>query len=205
MMRSFSLFSLLTVAHGFNLVGQGPLAVAQRALPARLCAAAQSGLESIDDESYEAVVISESVNRPVLVDFCTDWCGPCKLVEPLLKEIHAKGEVKVVKAKPEDTEGFRAWLAKQGKHIAGLPTCILIENGVPSRLLEGAFNAAKLQNFLGTRLSDAISEYPALDQLGTTLRGPRPRTQLAYSYVRGTDTDWTSPHERWAAKPRGHL
>merc|ERR1711907_37575 len=70
-----------------------------------------SDLDVVSDESYEDAVISSSKKgKPVIVDFFTDWCGPCKLVEPVLRDLHASGAVKVVKAKPEDTERFRAWL-----------------------------------------------------------------------------------------------
>jgi hypothetical protein len=75
----------------------------------------------------------------VLVDFCTDWCGPCKLVEPLLRELHAGGSCTVVKAKPDECAAWREWLAEQGAHlqVAALPTCIMFEKGRPMRTLVG--------------------------------------------------------------------
>ena len=78
-------------------------------------------------------------------------CGPCKLIEPLLRDLNAEGAVKVVKAKPEQTAAFRTWLKQQSTKygISGLPTLILFEKGKPARSLMGGFDAKKLRSFVG--------------------------------------------------------
>jgi len=104
-------------------------------------------LEMVDDETFEEAVVAASATQPVIVDWFEEWCGPCKLVEPLLAELHAAGSVKVLKAKPASTAEFRAWLEKQSKRykIHGLPMCIAFVNGKPmSTTLMGRFSAVQL-------------------------------------------------------------
>ena len=78
-------------------------------------------IDVVNDEDFEDVVVAASTTKPVLVDFVADFCGPCKLIEPLLRELHSQGEVTVVKAKPEEAPRFKEWLAKQGKHDEAKP------------------------------------------------------------------------------------
>ena len=101
------------------------------------------------------VVAHSANNQPVLVDWFADWCGPCRLVEPFLKDLHAAGDVRVVKCKPEETEDFRAWLKQQGArfNIAGLPTLILFQNGKPVKSLVGRFTQEKLAKFVDSAAS----------------------------------------------------
>lgn len=132
-----------------------------------------------DDDHYKDDVIAASTNSgvPILVDFFTDWCGPCKLIDPLLREVHALGLVKVIKAKPEENESMLWWLAKHGHRITGLPTCVLVESGKPVRAIAGAFNEVKLYSFLKQSAA-------GLAQPGQLQLIPVP-------------VEEASPHERW--------
>jgi len=179
-----------------------PYVAAPRAssLPITMTENAGLDLDIVDDNSYEAVISESAEGKPVIVDFFTDWCGPCKLVEPLLRELHATGEVKVVKAKPEETESFRKWLSKQGKQVAALPTCVLFENGAPSRVLAGGFTRERLEKFVSSAARGVVrgskrilpgNHLSALAQLGATQQ-----LQPIPVPVIGT----TSPHARWSTK-----
>lgn len=164
------------------------VALSPRVSSARLAAVPPEPLEQVDDASYETAVVEPSrAGTPVLVDFFTDWCGPCKIIEPLLRELHQKGDVKVVKAKPEETESFRAWLEEQGKHISGLPTCVLFENGKPRKMISGAFNMAKLEAFVDSTIGTVM---PVIQ--------PQMQRQPAYAPI----TEESSPHERWSTHLR---
>ena len=63
---------------------------------------------------------------PVLVDFHADWCGPCKMLSPIVKEVAAElgGKIKVVKV---DVDRNQSAAMKYG--IRGVPTLILFKNG----------------------------------------------------------------------------
>lgn len=109
-------------------------------------------LDNVDDSTFEELVVEASRTHPILVDWYADWCGPCKRVEPILKEMHATGAVHVVKAKPEDsTAGFRKWLTRHGQRfqIHVLPALILFSDGVPIKTRTGRFSKAQLEAFLG--------------------------------------------------------
>ena len=106
-------------------------------------------LEVISDANYEEELFA--ADKPVILDFFEDWCGPCKLIEPLLAQLHEEGEVKVVKAKPGNTPKLAKWLKKHGANfrVGALPHVILIENGKPAKSLVGRFDAARLKTFVG--------------------------------------------------------
>lgn len=79
----------------------------------------------VDDANFEAEVLQASL--PVLVDFSAAWCGPCKMIDPLLKELAEgewQGKVKVVKVNADvSTET----VTRCG--VMGLPTLLLFKGG----------------------------------------------------------------------------
>lgn len=153
------LLTSLTTAQGY-LIAHG---IRHQPLRAR-AAITMSDLSFISDETFEAEVIDRSKQgQPVLVDFTADWCGPCKLVEPLLADLDDQGAVKVVKAKPEHTSTFRTWLVEQGSKygISGLPTIILFEKGAPAKVHMGSFDAKKLAAFVGDAAKQMVAPHPA--------------------------------------------
>jgi thioredoxin len=80
-------------------------------------------------------------DKPVLVDFYAEWCGPCKMMAKVLEEVNEdlRGKVQVVKI---DTEKYPA-LASQ-HNIAALPTMILFQGGEVVQRLEGLRSADEL-------------------------------------------------------------
>ncbi len=99
------------------------------------------------DATFEADVLKS--DAPVLVDYWAEWCGPCKMIAPLLDEV-AKvydGKVRIVKVNVDDNQEITA---KYG--IRGIPTLKLFKNGEDVATKVGALSKAQLTQFLDTNL-----------------------------------------------------
>jgi thioredoxin 2 len=99
----------------------------------------------ISGEDLDRVVRETEV--PVLVDFYADWCGPCKVMAPVLDELAADhaGELLVVKL---DTDAYPEVSASLG--IGGIPTLILYRSGVEAARQTGAVPRSALDQMLAT-------------------------------------------------------
>ncbi|KAI0510175.1 hypothetical protein KFK09_010775 [Dendrobium nobile] len=128
----------------------------QRCPPLRL--PATSGKLSVRCAAVRTIVQSEFAGQvlgseiPVLVDFVADWCGPCRLISPIIEWASQEynGRLKVVKidhdANPKLIEEYKVY---------GLPTLILFKNGqeVPESRREGVITKIKLKEYLDSLLS----------------------------------------------------
>ncbi len=97
----------------------------------------------VTDAGFDKVITGASV--PVLVDFYADWCGPCKMMAPILDDfarLHS-GNALVLKL---DTEANPATPARFG--IRGIPTLIVFEHGREVRRQVGAVQAADLEKLV---------------------------------------------------------
>ena len=97
----------------------------------------------ISDSSFDQDVLqSES---PVLVDFWAEWCGPCKMVAPLLEELADEydGKLKVCKM---DVDAHPDTAPKYG--IRGIPTLIIFNNGDVAGTKVGALSKSQLSAFI---------------------------------------------------------
>jgi thioredoxin 2 len=97
----------------------------------------------VTDAVFEKVI--KGASAPVLVDFYADWCGPCKVMAPVLDEFARQhtGEVLVLKL---DTEANPATPARFG--IRGIPTLIVFEHGQEVKRQVGAVQAADLEKLV---------------------------------------------------------
>lgn len=82
---------------------------------------------------------------PVLVDFWASWCGPCKMMAPVFKQLGSELASRVRFAKVE-TEAEQTLAARY--NIRSIPTLVLFKNGVESARMSGALDAAGLKRWL---------------------------------------------------------
>ena len=97
----------------------------------------------ISDESFEEEVLQSE--RPVLIDYWAEWCGPCKMIAPVLDEIATEysDRLKVVKLNIDDNPQTPP---KYG--IRGIPTLMVFKNGQVEGTKVGAVSKAQLTAFL---------------------------------------------------------
>ena len=101
----------------------------------------------ISDESFEEEVLQSE--RPVLIDYWAEWCGPCKMIAPVLDEIATEysDRLKVVKLNIDDNPQTPP---KYG--IRGIPTLMVFKNGQVEGTKVGAVSKAQLTAFLDNSL-----------------------------------------------------
>lgn len=104
-------------------------------------------INPVTDASFEADVLKSDV--PVLVDFWATWCGPCKMIAPILDELAPayEGKLKIVKM---DVDNNRAIPAQHG--IRGIPTLMVFKGGQKVATKVGALAKGQLQQFIDQSL-----------------------------------------------------
>ena len=102
-------------------------------------------VEQINDDEFNQKVLEGSKDKPVLVDFWAEWCGPCKQIGPALEELSAEYEGKVKIAKVDvDTNPNAA--ASMG--VRGIPALFIFKDGEVVSNRAGAAPKAALQSWI---------------------------------------------------------
>ena len=105
-------------------------------------------IKHLSDASFEADVLQST--KPVLVDYWAEWCGPCKMIAPILDEVASAYEGKLQVAKMNVDEN-RNVPAKFG--IRGIPTLMLFKDGQIAATKVGALSKAQLMAFIDEQLA----------------------------------------------------
>jgi thioredoxin 1 len=104
-------------------------------------------IKHVSDASFDADVLKSA--QPVLVDYWAEWCGPCKMIAPILDEVSSTYEGKLQVAKMNVDEN-RDIPAKFG--IRGIPTLMLFKNGAVEATKVGALSKSQLTAFIDSHI-----------------------------------------------------
>tara|TARA_B100000029_G_scaffold438628_1_gene454654 strand:- start:2357 stop:2680 length:324 start_codon:yes stop_codon:yes gene_type:complete len=106
-----------------------------------------SDINHVSDDTFESEVLNSDI--PVLVDYWAEWCGPCKVIAPVLEEIASEydGKMKVCKL---DIDENGDTPPKYG--IRGIPTLMLFKNGAVEATKVGALSKSQLTAFLDSNI-----------------------------------------------------
>lgn len=96
----------------------------------------------VDNQNFETEVIKSEI--PVIVDFYADWCGPCKLIGPILENLSKKmSDIKICKLDVDVAPAIA-----QQYDVSGIPTVIMFKNGQAVNQFSGALPEAAVEKFI---------------------------------------------------------
>lgn len=105
-------------------------------------------VKDVSDGTFEAEVMTSAM--PVLVDFWAEWCGPCRMMTPVMESVAQKfaGRAKIVKINVDDNQSVT-----QRFGIKGIPTMIVFKDGKEAERIVGATNEAAVSRIIEEQLN----------------------------------------------------
>jgi len=112
-------------------------------------AAAAAAVKDVTTASFMAEVVDASFDQPVIVDFWAPWCGPCRIVSPIVEQIATElpGKLKLVKVNSDNAPNL-----SQRFGIRGIPTLVLLDHGKEVARVTGALPAPALRSWVDQHL-----------------------------------------------------
>jgi thioredoxin 1 len=109
-------------------------------------------ISPVTDASFDQDVKQASAKQPVLVDFWAEWCGPCRMIAPILEQVAAEnaGKLKIVKLNVDENPQTPSAFG-----IRGIPTLILFKDGQVAATQVGAVHKAQLAAFVNPHINVA--------------------------------------------------
>jgi thioredoxin 1 len=96
-------------------------------------------ISEVSDTNFQAEVLESET--PVLVDFWAPWCGPCRVVAPVLEEIaNEREDIRIVKLNVDENQQTAAQFG-----ILAIPTMVLFRNGAEAKRIQGALPKKRLE------------------------------------------------------------
>src|SRR5213083_2530629 len=107
-------------------------------------------VREVDDNEFQSVVLD--AETPVMVDFWAPWCGPCRIVSPIVEKIATElpGRLKLVKVNSDDAPNLSRQFG-----IRSIPTLVLIDHGKEVARVTGALPAPALRSWVDQHLPEA--------------------------------------------------
>lgn len=109
-----------------------------------------SQVSLVTSDTFQSDVLAST--KPVLVDFYADWCGPCKMVLPVLDELSQMPEfsnVNIVKVNVDNSADIA-----QKYNVRGIPTLMLVQNGQVVATKSGTQTKEQLKAFINSNIKD---------------------------------------------------
>jgi thioredoxin 1 len=106
-----------------------------------------NSISHLTDETFEKEVLQSNI--PVLVDYWAEWCGPCKMIAPILDSLTDEyaGKLKISKLNIDDNQQ-----APQKYGVRGIPTLMIFKNGNVEATKVGALSKSQLTAFIDSNL-----------------------------------------------------
>jgi len=92
---------------------------------------------------FEKEVVTASEKELIIVDFYADWCGPCKMLGPILEKLSKENNVKLIKINVDQEQELA-----QALDVMSIPTVVFFKNKEPKDFFVGAYPEPKIKEFI---------------------------------------------------------